>query len=265
MGDGMELDFKITSIDNVIFVSREDYPEKSTSFHGDLKSQELIFNYSGRSTVYFNEKVLHVTEKTLRYLPKGNVDRYIVDRETRGECVDVFFQTDKPLSLEAFVLHTEEKRRLDRLFDKIFSVWVRKDSGYYFECMALLYQIFAQLQKQNYIPEKQYQAIQPAIQYIESNFLKEAISMERLTALCGISYSYLKKIFIRKFGVPPKKYILQLKIHYACDLLRSGLYSVTQISDMCGFSSIYYFSRQFKEYIGLSPTEYIRKHRPGNL
>ena len=261
----MQNEFLITDIHNVIFVSKEDYPEVKTAFHEDLKTYELIFHISGKSTVYFNEKVLQVDENTVRYLPKGKVDRYIVDRSAPGECIDIFFQADKPPASEAFVLSVDENRQVGQLFNRMFSVWVRKESGYRFECISILYMIFAQLQKQNYIPEKQYQAIQPALKYIEANLLRGSISSETLASLCGISYSYMKKIFVKKFGVPPKKYILQLKINYAGDLLKSGMYSVSQIAELCGFSDIYYFSRQFKEYTGLSPSAYMLSHQPGNL
>lgn len=261
----MKNDFLITDINNVIFVSKEDYPEVKTAFHEDLKSYELIFHISGKSTVYFNEKVLQVDENCVRFLPKGKVDRYIVDRSKPGECFDIFFQADRPPAEDAFVFSAGENRQLGQLFNRMFSVWVRKENGYRFECISILYMIFAQMQKQNYIPEKQYQAIQPALQYIEKHFLRESISAEKLASLCGISYSYVKKIFVKKFGVTPKKYILQLKINYAGDLLRSGMYTVSQIAELCGFSDIYYFSRQFKEYTGLSPSAYIQSHLPGNL
>ena len=116
------------------------------------------------------------------------------------------------------------------------------------------------MQKESYIPEKQYKAIKPAIDYIGENFLKEKISIVELTKLCQISESYLKKLFIKKFGVSPIKYTIQLKINYACDLLKSEQYTVSDVSERCGYSNVYFFSRQFKEYMGLTPTEFINKY-----
>ena len=59
-----------------------------------------------------------------------------------------------------------------------------------------------------------------------------------------------------KYGVSPKRYIIQLKINYACDLLKSGDYSVKETAEMSGFEDLYFFSRQFKEYMGMSPAKY---------
>jgi len=92
--------------------------------------------------------------------------------------------------------------------------------------------------------------------YIEEKFLTENISCEHLAELCGISYSYFQRIFSQKYGISPKRYIIQLKVNYASDLLKSGEYSVSQTAEMSGFDDLYFFSRQFKEYVGMSPQKY---------
>ena len=54
------------------------------------------------------------------------------------------------------------------------------------------------MQKQNYIPENQYDLIKPAISHIEENFLGSKISIPYLAELCQLSEVYLKKLFIKK-------------------------------------------------------------------
>lgn len=246
----------ITEINNVIYVEKEKYPEMETSFHHHLDHQELIFHFSGLSTVLFNGKTLDTVPGTLRYLPRGANQQYIVKRKEPGDCIDVFFSTDIPLSEEAFVKNLAENNQISTLFRKLFHTWIRKDDGYEYECLSLLYRILAELEKENYIPEKQYHLLKPALEYIDLHFLDNKISIDLLAKLCGISTSYLKKLFLKKFGMPPVKYIIQLKINYACDLLRSGRYDITQTAAMCGYRDIYYFSRQFKEYAGVSPSAF---------
>lgn len=252
----MENDFVITRIKNVILVGKDEYPEQKTVFNNDIKFNEIIFILSGKSTVLFNGKKMIDESGSIRFLPKGENRGYIVEREERGECIDVFFDTDVAVEKEAFELKTDAHVKIRNIFEKIFSVWVAKNDGYYFECISLLYKIFAELQKKEYIPQKQYELIKPAIDYIGRNFLNEKISMEYLASVCGISNSYMKKIFIRKFGIPPIKYIIQLKINYAKDLLRSGMYETGRIAQLCGYNNYYWFSRQFKEYTGITPTDF---------
>lgn len=257
----MNDNFIIKKINGVILVGKNEYQEKNTIFTHNLKSNELILHISGKSQVKFNGKTLNCESGTIRFLPKGENKEYIVEREEHGECFDVFFDTDVPIFDEAIVLNVKNSIKIENLFKKLFSVWVSKNDGYYFESMSLLYKIFAEIQKENYIPQKQYDIIKPAIKYIEENFLKEKINISDLASLCGISESYLKTLFLKKFAIPPVKYIIQLKINYACDLLRSNLYSITQTAEICGYSDTHFFCRQFKTYMGITPTEFISKYK----
>ena len=88
--------------------------------------------------------------------------------------------------------------------------------------------------------------------------MKENISCKYLAELCKINYSYLDRLFKEKFDLSPKKYIIQLKINYARNLLESGVYSVSEAAEELHFSDVYFFSRQFKEYTGRTPSEYTK-------
>ena len=45
------------------------------------------------------------------------------------------------------------------------------------------------------------------------------------------------------------------------ELLRLESYSVARVAELSGFSDVYFFSRQFKEYMGLTPTEFVKKYK----
>ncbi len=258
----MNNDFIITNISRIIFVGKDEFKEPILKFSNDsLVTNELIYSLSGNSSVKFNGLTLLREKDTINFLPKGKTDEYIVDNHIKIECIDIFFDTDKPISDVAFICKVQNNILIANLFKKIFSVWVAKNEGYYFECISLLYKIFAEMEKESYIPEKQYKLIKPAIDFISENFLNEKITIDKLTGLCGISESYFKKLFIKKFGIPPMKYIIQLKINYACDLLKSELYTVSQVANICNYSNMYFFSRQFKEYIGISPSDFFKKYK----
>lgn len=253
--------FIITEINNIILVDKDEYPEKTTTFHAPLYAYELIYNFSGRSTVYFNDLTLKTTPDSIRFLPKGPYDRYEIHRTEKGDCIDVYFHTNVPISDEAFSFDAKDKPRLAELFKKIFSIWVAKNEEYNFECIALLYKIFAEMRKERYIPQNQFAKIEPAVEYIHEYFLTEKISNEKLCSLCNISYSYLKKLFIKKYSVTPTQYTIQLKMNYASDMLKTGLYTISQVSEACDFCNIYFFSNQFKKTFGITPKEFQRKYK----
>ena len=257
----MEQNFIITKISRIIMVGDEEYPEKRTSFSHELKHQELIFALSGRGTVLFNGETLSTETGTVRFLPEGSVEQYEVIRHERGACIDIFFDTDVPISECAFVLNGLHSEKLEGLFKKAFALWVAKEEGYYFECIALLYRIFAELQKQNYVPSEHTEKIAPAVELIREKFLTDELRISELCQAAGISESYLKRLFQEKYGVSPKQYIIRLKINHACELLRTERYTVTQIAELCNFFDVYYFSRQFKAYMGITPTQFVRKYR----
>lgn len=255
----MKNDFIITKIDRVVLFRKQKSAEQYPS---TLEFNELIFDFSGEYTVYFGDTVLKVSPSTVRFLPRGTVSKYEIERTKLGECIDVFFESDKPISSVAFTIHSKSNEYVGSLFKKLFSVWTNKNEGYYFESISLLYKILSCLQKNNYLPTEQYAKILPAIEEIEQSFLDKSLTNGYLASVCGISESCLKRLFKKKFGLSVKKYIIQKKMNYACELLSVRRYSVNQIAEMCNFSDVYFFSKQFKEQLGVSPTEYIKKIQP---
>ena len=117
------------------------------------------------------------------------------------------------------------------------------------------------MQKKSYSSYDHYKKIKPAVDTILEGFLQEDITVESLAEKCNMSQSYFKRLFKEKYGIPPKKYMIRLKIDHACDLLRLKRYTVTQIAEICNFSDVYFFSRQFKEYVGITPTQFANKYK----
>ena len=259
--DMIEEKFVITEITRVIMVGKDEYPSDKNSFSHELDNNELIFHFSGHTHVLFDDQVLETTPNSIRFLPQGRVKRYDVVRHERGECIDVFFKADRPIAECAFVIDAKHNEKLGMLFKRLFATWVAKNDGYYFESISLLYKIFAKIQCDNYVSKQHYVKIKPAIDAIHERFLHEELSLSCLAAECGVGVSYFQRLFREKYGMPPGKYIIQLKINYACELLRLGRYSVTQVAEQCNFSDVYFFSRQFKEYMGVTPTQFCKKYR----
>lgn len=225
-------------------------------YRANLISNEIIYRPNGYSTVNFDGKIMHTTPNSIHILPHKNGGKYSVDYDEADYFIDIFFHTTEPFFTQPIVLNNLKSNKLNLLFKKAFSSFIKKEDGYKLDCISILYKILAEIEKKNYIPESKFKKLEPAIKYIEGNFLKKNISCAYLAKICGISYNYLQRLFVEKYGISPKRYIIQLKINYACDLLSMGDYSVTKIAEEAGFSDLYFFSRQFKEYIGVSPKEY---------
>ena len=55
------------------------------------------------------------------------------------------------------------------------------------------------------------------------------------------------------------KYIMNVRIEHAQQLLLSGKVNVTEAADMTGFSSIHVFSKTFKNIMGISPSQFMNE------
>jgi AraC-like DNA-binding protein len=103
------------------------------------------------------------------------------------------------------------------------------------------------------------------IHFIENNLSDNSISNTSLAQKAGISEVYLRKLFISNLGITPKQYILDLRLKKAKQLLTDTNHTVTTISEKCGFTSPYHFSRIFKEKTGVTPTQYLKEHRKSKI
>ncbi len=83
-----------------------------------------------------------------------------------------------------------------------------------------------------------------------------AVKINEMAFQSGYSEAYLRRMFRSYFGTTLGQYLVDLKIHKAMSLLSSSRESVTKISELCGYSSVFSFSRAFRSYSGRSPLEY---------
>jgi len=78
----------------------------------------------------------------------------------------------------------------------------------------------------------------------------------RLAKRQGYQPKYFARLFREFTGQNPREFVIQAKVHKAKDLLRNSDLSVGEVADLCGYNSVYFLSRQFKQSTGLTPTEY---------
>ena len=82
------------------------------------------------------------------------------------------------------------------------------------------------------------------------------ITIEQICRENLIGRSQLQKIFREKCSMGVIEYFSKMKIDAAKQLIRTNNLNFTQISEKLGYTSIHYFSRQFKKMTGMTPSEY---------
>ena len=91
--------------------------------------------------------------------------------------------------------------------------------------------------------------------YVEKNISKN-ITLDELADLVFFNKTYFVKRFKLLWGITPMRFVMKIRIEKAKILLSTNKNTISDISDICGFGSIHYFSRTFKKETGLAPLEY---------
>lgn len=87
-------------------------------------------------------------------------------------------------------------------------------------------------------------------------------SAKEIAAKIGISESHLRAKFRESCGVSLGRHLRRLRMEKACGLLRMSSNRVSEISELCGFSSVFSFSRTFHLTYGISPRAYRNGGKP---
>lgn len=107
-------------------------------------------------------------------------------------------------------------------------------------------------------PDQTCEELTPVIDYILRH-IDQPLNVNVLAEMSGYSDSYFCTLFRRSFGQTPIQYINYLKIDRSIKLMACTDYNVTKIAEMLGFDNVHYFSRLFKQKIGIAPNEYMKK------
>lgn len=90
--------------------------------------------------------------------------------------------------------------------------------------------------------------------YIEQKVFNK-ITVSEIAAFFNISQRRLHQIFVKKVGVPPKKYIIKKKMDEGYRLLVQTSIPINKIAESLCFNSQYHFTNEFKKIFHRTPTE----------
>ncbi|UOQ84728.1 AraC family transcriptional regulator [Gracilibacillus salinarum] len=98
--------------------------------------------------------------------------------------------------------------------------------------------------------------LQPVFDFAHEH-LHQTLTVGELATIAGMSEKYFISYFKQALGVTPGRYIYQLKMNRARDLLYSKQYSVQEIASMLGYPDPYSFSKAFKKYYQVPPSKFV--------
>ena len=93
------------------------------------------------------------------------------------------------------------------------------------------------------------------IAFIRAN-LADTIRVKDLADVMKLSENQFRRKFKAEFGVTPQQFILRARLQASGHLLRRSTQPIAILASDCGFSDQSYFTKQFKEFFGVTPLEY---------
>lgn len=157
-------------------------------------------------------------------------------------------------------------------FHTIMEEYEGRRPGYYKKIHSYLVMILMELiRSMHYVtpagringPRHSDSVLNMATSYIAGN-LTQTIRVEELSHICGVSRTYLYKLFQSSLSLSPQEYILNCKMEYAAQLLRDSHMTITQIARELAFSSSNHFSNCFYKIMHVRPREYRKSWKLRN-
>jgi signal transduction histidine kinase/DNA-binding LacI/PurR family transcriptional regulator/DNA-binding response OmpR family regulator len=124
-----------------------------------------------------------------------------------------------------------------------------------FSMEETLYHVEAALARSKTLGNETQRIVRKAIAYLYEHYM-ESISLDDAARYVGMSKEYLARCFHQEMGVTLVTYLNRYRVKQAKIFLDEGERSLTEVALEIGFSSNTYFSRVFKQEVGMSPSEY---------
>ena len=158
-------------------------------------------------------------------------------------------------------LSVNESEKIDGIFAEVYTLYSQNNPDNKMEILSLILH-FLQICFNCHDEYKSTvsNCVSEAMQYINDNILSE-ISLAQICEAVFVTKNHLCKQFKKATDMTVTEYIKHRRISMAKKKLQFSNISISDIAQNCGFSNFSYFSKLFKKYEGITPTQYREKYR----
>lgn len=223
---------------------------------------EILYCQQGEGDILINGKTVHLQSAEFVFIPPNYIHQYnLVDANVicavfSNDFIPLFFKITKGRKLSAKKLKSDDLK-------SIFEVFPQLDKNNSILIMAYLNLIcdkvieWGTFEKSTLSDSVLYQKV---ISYVAENF-KRDISLKSVADTFGYNKKYLSGALHSLTGIHFTDFIAMYRVEYAKMLLtQNSEFSVTEISEKCGFASINTFNRRFKKLTSVTPTQYKKMY-----
>ncbi|MFW5998717.1 MAG: helix-turn-helix domain-containing protein [Bacillota bacterium] len=246
------------------FVERKCWPSWKID-KDEINFYDLTYIISGEAVYIVDGEEFELEEGDFIYISRGSSRKACTISENPMHCYAVNFQYEYSEG-DFFELPFPAQFNLNKnydiikLYQKLNVLWLEKNKEYLLEAralfMLLLKNIISQLSssEEKKVHDKRIEKVK---QYILNKYHQE-IKVQELAELVNLNPVYFGTYFKKKTGVKVNRYINQIRINKAENLLSAGGYTVAETAYQCGFKDPFYFSKTFKKIKGFSPSDLLK-------
>lgn len=152
-----------------------------------------------------------------------------------------------------------------QLMEQLTEEFAARPAGYELMCRSLMLHILVMLLRQSRLryddaPSQHHRKLLKLIAQMETEYAFDWTN-KYVAKQLKLSIDHAAKLFREVTGLPPHAYVQTIRHREARRLLRETDLSIERIGEQLGYAGIHYFSRLFKKYEGISPTEYRKLSR----
>ncbi|MDR2478342.1 MAG: helix-turn-helix domain-containing protein [Treponema sp.] len=223
-----------------------------------------VVHGNGRYTI--DGRDYDLAEGDLLYLPRRCVRAAVTFPDRLMHCFSVNFRLrsarNRDITLPfPVVSRIGRKEDIIHLLHELSFTWLNKQSGYVIKSRGLFLQIL-----HRFLELIVYQADSPAsdsriakvIRYMTLHY-SEHISVKMMADMVGLNPTYFGVLFRQESSLSFNRYLIQIRVKNAENMLTSGEYKVGEVAEACGFTDVSHFYKQFKEIKGFPPSHCLPK------
>jgi len=217
----------------------------------DRRTYGLSLCADGQITYIQNGKKFISNTNVAVILPKGK--SYDIHGDKAGSFPVINFDCLEYLCDEIQLIPIQNSKQMMADYERINKLF--HFDGNRAQIFSIFYGMLHRLSFDN-IPYE----LKNAMQMIKNDYNDPSLTNARLADECNMSEVYFRKLFSKYFNTSPKQFVIDVRLQKAKQLLTEGVLNVSLISESCGFSNPYHFCRIFKQYTGMTPSEYRKEN-----
>ena len=223
---------------------------------------QMIYIDKGYGFFMFNNEFVKAESGNIIIIPPGVKNDYYYTADSDTTCYWIHFTgsgVEKllyELNLQKNIFKTGVFYEFKDIFDKMLKACTNDDRFANSFLSSSLYMLLSLLANKIYVPESPIHKILDEMKSLKISEYKNKDFAKK----CNLSEYHFIREFKKITGKTPHKYMAEITVSKAIELLTTTNMNVSETAYFLGFEDSLYFSRFFKKETGISPKEYVNKN-----